>query len=531
MNQGVFIAYTIYYSEKGTDDEEDEKESKKENKDNIDCSDEKFAKHPYCLKDKSKPIINKMKTKMPEFIEDMIQQSDEFEKLPPSKQFKYLEQTKDELHDNREKMKTKENQQNRKELVEKSTELAEFLNKRDCSLYKDTNEYNECRNKKKDILSDLVSDIKNYFKLEKMLHIIEEGMTDDVEQNLKYILFLISEITNNADSLKEGESEVLYNITLWLQENFQDIWNEIQTKLKEKASLNASILAIKKDISFMLLKSLSNLINILHYDEIDGYIKNDIIPKEGKKIHKGIFKFIKHFNDFGTGEYSISDKMNVSVTTLEENSQAKTRLLLEETEQENEKQTHNISKKGIFVILHPKKMMKKKNGYVLQFVVLDSPLIPLEKNKNKIAIRDFISITIYDKNGNEINVNDLSGDEKPIILYNKNYHKYLAHCYYYNEETEELETDGVEATDDTKYEGKKYFKCTTKHLTAFTAGDNESDDNSDSSNGSKIFLIVLCCLIIVAIVVFLFFHFKKEKVNNKMIEKNFSGEEGIMNKV
>ena len=528
---GFFIAYTIYYGEKGIDDdEEDEEEDKKEDKNNIDCTDEKFAKHPYCLKDKSKPIINKMKTKMPDFIEDMIEQSDEFEKLSPSKQFKYLEQTKDELNDNREKMKTKENQQNRKELVEKSTELAEFLNKRDCSLYKDTTQYNECRNKKKEIFTDLVSDIKNYFKLEKMLHIIEEGMTDDAEQNLKYILFLISEITNNADSLKEGESEVLYNITLWLQENFQDIWNEIQTKLKEKASLNASILAIKKDISFMLLKSLSNLVNILHYDEIDGYIKNAIIPKKGKKIHTGIFKFIKHFNDFGTGEYSISDKMNVSVTVLEENSEANARLLLEETEEENEKQTHNISHKGIFVILHPKKMMKKKKGYVLQFVVLDSPLVPLEKNKNKVVISDFISITIYDKDGNEININDLSGDEKPILLYNKNYHKYLSHCFYYNEKTEELETDGVEASDNVKYEGKKYFQCTTKHLTAFTAGDKESDDDDDSSDGWKIFLIVLSCLIVVAIAVFLFFRLKKAKGNNQ-IEKNFSGEEGLMNNV
>ena len=100
-------------------------------------------------------------------------------------------------------------------------------------------------------------------------------MTDDVEQNLKYILFLITEITNNADSLKKGESEVLYNLTLCLQENFEDYWKNVQSSLKEKSTLTSAVKAIKKDISFMLLKSLTNLINILHYDEIDGYVQNN----------------------------------------------------------------------------------------------------------------------------------------------------------------------------------------------------------------------------------------------------------------
>ena len=545
---GVFIAYSFYYNENETEeDDDDDDEDEMADDDDIDCREEKYRKHPYCLKDRSNPIIDEMKTKMPDFIEEMMEQSSVFETLPASKQFQYLEQTKNELEDNRNKMKEEENQQNRKELVEKSTELAEFLNKRDCSLYKDENKYKECRDKKKDILNDLISDIENYFQCEKMIEIIQEGMTDDVEQNLKYILFLISEITNNADSLKEGQSEVLYNITLCLQENFEEYWENVQSSLEQKSSLNSTILSIKKDISFMLLKSLSNLINILHYDEIDGYIKNDNISKEGimenpegKKIQKGIFNFIKHFNDFGNGTYNITDKMNVSVTVFdeEENQETKTRLLIEENEEENEKQIYNFTDKGIYVILHPKKMIKKKGGHALQFVIFESPLISIEKDEK--TVRDFISITIYDKNGNEINITNLSDDEKPIILYNKSYHKNLKNCFYYNESTEELKSDGIEATDDANYEGKKYFKCSSKHLTAFTAGDyseesgtddSDSDSDSDSSNGWKIFLIILSCLIIIAIVAFLIYHFRKTKVDNKTIEKNFSGEDGIMTNV
>ena len=540
---GVFIAYSFYYDEKQTEkDDEDEDDDDDDDYDDIDCRKEKYRSHPFCLKDRSKPIIDEMKTKMPDFIEEMMEQSNLFEKLSSSKQFQYLEQTKNELNENRNKMKEEENQQNRKELVEKSTELAEFLNKRDCSLFKDENKYQECRNKKKDILNDLISDIQNYFQCEKIIEIVKEGMTDDVEQNLKYILFLISEITNNPDSLKEGQSEILYNITLCLEENFEEYWDNVQNSLEQKSSLNSTILSIKKDISYMLLKSLSNLINILHYDEIDGYIKNDNISNagimenpEGKKIHKGIFNFIKHFNDFGNGTYNITDKMNVSVIVYEEETQeTKTRLLKEENEEENEKQIYNISDKGIVVILHPKKMIQKKGGYAFQFVNFESPLISIEKNGK--TIRDFISITIYDKNGNEINMTNLSDDEKPIILYNKSYHKNLKHCFYYNETIEELKSDGIEAIDDANYEGKKYFKCSSNHLTSFTAGDyieesGKDNDDSDSSNGWIIFLIILFCFIVIAIIAFIIFHFKKSKVDSRTIEKNFSGKDGIMSNV
>ena len=545
---GVFNAYTYYYSDSQKEEKEDDV-PKMENI-TIDCNDERNRRHPFCLKDRSEPIMDNMKTKMPDFIEDMMDQSELFNQLPSSSQMKILEQTKEDLKEYRNKLNESNSQNNRKELVEKSTELAEFLNKRDCSLYEDDKDYKECREKKKDILSDLISGIKQFFQCDKMVEIIKEGMTDDVEQNLKYILFLITEITNNADSLKEGESEVLYNLTLCLQENFEDYWENVQSSLEAKSSLNSTVKAIKKDISFMLLKSLTNLINILHYDEIDGYVQNNNISKtgimensEGKKIHKGIFDFIKQFNDFGNGTYNISDKMNISVIVYDdEETEAQTRLLIEEppkeNEEENDEQIHNISDKGIYVILHPKKMMKRKGGHAMQFVVFDSPLIPIERNDSNSTIRDFISITVFDKKGKEINITDLPEEERPVILYNKTHHKNLKHCFYYNETTEDLDTEGVESSDNFTHNGGKFFKCSSKHLTAFTAGDysnSNSDSNSDSSTqddtGSSnwwiILIIVLASIILIALVVFLIIHFRKGKVNSKTIESSFSGQEGI----
>ena len=90
-----------------------------------------------------------MKTKMPDFIENMMDQSELFNQLSSSSQMKILQQTKEDLKEYKNKLNKTNSQNNRKELVEKSTELAEFLNKRDCSLYEDKKDYKECRAKKK----------------------------------------------------------------------------------------------------------------------------------------------------------------------------------------------------------------------------------------------------------------------------------------------------------------------------------------------------------------------------------------------
>ena len=170
-------------------------------------------------------------------------------------------------------------------------------------------------------------------------------------------------------------------------------------------------------------------------------------------------------------------------------------------------------------------MMQKKLGYAVQLVIYDSPLIPIQNKKSK-NVRDFISITIYDKNGNEIDITDLSEEERPIILYNKTLYKNLRHCFYYDEKKEELDTNGIVSTDNYVYRNEKYFRCSSKHLTSFTAGDYSSSSNP--SNWWKVFLIILACLIVLAIAVFAFIHFRKNSVDSQSIEKNFPNKEGMI---
>ena len=78
----------------------------------------------------------------------------------------------------------------------------------------------------------------------------------------------------------------------------------------------------------------------------------------------------------------------------------------------------------------------------MQFVVFESPLVSVnDTNSNSSVVRDFISLSIFDENGKEINITDLPKDSRPIILYNKTEYPNMKKCYFYNETNEDLDTD------------------------------------------------------------------------------------------
>ena len=129
--------------------------------------------------------------------------------------------------------------------------------------------------------------------------------------------------------------------------------------------------------------------------------------------------------------------------------------------------------------------------------------------------------------------------------------------------------------DNYEYEGKKYYKCETNHLTMFTAGTNkidndgrprddddhkeeeddehkeeeedneheeEEDENKkeeeeeehkeeDDDNGLKswhIILIVFGVLLLLALIIGIFLYCRKKKISSDNIDANFTKNEGLM---
>ena len=337
----------------------------------------------------------------------------------------------------------------------------------------------------------------------------------------------------NSDSIKEEKSDILFKMVFRLIDKFEDLWILLQNELLEDSALNSTIRAVKKDISNLYIKILTNLINIIHFNEIDGYIqtnsrtKSGIMKNEqGKKLQNYILNFIKYFNEFGNNTYKISNSIQFNVTIIN-NEEIN---VLSEVKQDN---IISFSDKGIYVVFDYKKLMKEKGGHSIQFVLFDSPLIPIRRNKNDdkdCTVRDFISISIFDKNGNEININDIPNDSKPIILYNKTFHKNLKQCFYYNISKEDLDIDGVETEDNYLFNNEKYLKCTYEHLTSFTAGDyiepsseENSKENENLSTGLElwaILLIIFSIIIILAIIIVVFIICRKKRTKNNDIEES-----------
>ena len=67
------------------------------------------------------------------------------------------------------------------------------------------------------------------------------------------------------------------------------IFNTYGENDKNEISDSNNKIDAKQDISLILFKALSNLLNIHHYDDIDGY--HDERDEQAKKLHKGIIWF------------------------------------------------------------------------------------------------------------------------------------------------------------------------------------------------------------------------------------------------
>lgn len=300
----------------------------------IDCNKIENKMNPHCLKFNLDNLIEKLRTDIPEVIAKIQDKVESFKTLAVEAQIKILKDLNTTLKAAMDEV--KKDTTKIKNFLEKGIEMAKYLANRDCSIYASGSTsdegqtyraglYLECRNSKKHILSNLIGTVKDQLQCSQIVQIITSKMlSEDIDANLKYILLLVNEITNNPDALEEGLSQVVYDLTNCLQEKFNEYWPKIEKYLEEKKSyLKQSILAVKKDVSNILMQTISNLVNVLHFEEIDGYIQQakDEIEKNGlivldkaKKINQNIFNFIKKLNEFGSNYYEISGSMAVNVT-------------------------------------------------------------------------------------------------------------------------------------------------------------------------------------------------------------------------
>ena len=410
--------------------------------------------------------------------------------------------------------------ENMAKLAEFTTQAAQYMSYQICNAT-NMESYEECRNNKKEVFSQLVDIVHDRFQCSKIITIVTEKiLTEDVNESLKYILFLITSITQNPDAIEKGKAQVIYDLLYCLGDELEKHLPEIIAKLPKTIDQTE----FKVDINNLLIQATENLVAIIHFEELDKYIteankKTGLISDENaKKIHKEIFKNLKKLNEFGSKFYNLSTTLAVNVTIKPEKLNVNQQIVSE------------FKDKGIKIVLNSDSLFEKyEEAYSIQTVVFDSPLVSIkgERRKEGGTANTFVGITIYKSDGTELVIDNIDVNKlRPIIYYKKNLFKAMTTCLYYNEKEDVIENKGV-STEEDDFDGEKYIKCIPEHLTSFTIGSYKS---SKESNAGTIVLVIIICLLIICIAFggYCFWRKRALKEDSSQMNQAFPNKDGLL---
>ena len=177
-------------------------------------------------------------------------------------------------------------------------------------------------------------------------------------------------------------------------------------------------------------------------------------------------------------------------------------------------------------------MLEENNAKTLQVLVFDSPLVSIKTSggaeKTSDSVNTFISIILFNENGEEIPIKSINEKYRPQILYLKSKYQSLKKCFYYKEDKQELETDGVIIDENYEFNGEKYIKCASTHLTAFTAGTYNFNANIPWWAALLIVTIIFIVLIVLITIFIIVKKKSKSRFSYRNINSQFSKKESLL---
>ena len=387
----------------------------------INCNEKKNKLNPRCLKEKIVSLVDELKTKVPEKIkeiEDNVKQYMNTAREAKKQILKKLESEFEEIVNKADKQIT--------ELVEKAIEVLKYLSYTDCSIYVDGSAssieetfnfgiYVECRQTKQNIIEKIIQALKDNLQCPALVSLITTQYSDKLEENLKTLLFLVNELSNNPESFKNETYELLVDLAECLHDKFDEIWEKVEKYLKEKEEyLEISIKMVKKDVEKIILQTLENVAEVFHFNEIDQIIANVteeitktglIINEKAKKIQKYIIDFAEKLMEFGEGNYTFNGDMTAVIEAFDKVSVDAGAVL----------KAKFVNGKDIVILTNTSLLLEAQGGAFLQTLVFESPLVSVKANAglngNSEAVNTFINIDVYDNGRVKKLVNDISSHE------------------------------------------------------------------------------------------------------------------------
>lgn len=463
-------------------------------------------------------FIDNILSGIPDFINEIQGKLKYFISQTYEEKQKLIEKIKNSAIEEYEKI--NDNYKNLSKLIEYTTEATQYLSYQICNAT-NMKSYNECRNNKKKVFTQLVEIVQQKFKCSEIITIITSHIIEgDINSSLKYLLFLVNSVTKNPDAIKNAKIKAIYDLLYCVEEKLDEYLPNITSNFANISEY----LQFKEDITSLLIQSTENLVAIIHFEELDNYIvkaneKTGLISDaKAKEIHQHIFKNLKKLNEFGSKFYNLSTTLAVNVTIKPEYLDI------------NQEIVSDFEDKGIKIVLHSGHLFKEYGeAYSIQTVVFDSPLVSIrgEREKEGGTANTFVDITIYKSDGTELVVNNIKIEElRPIIYYKKKLFNAMTTCLFYNEENNIIENTGID-TKEVEFDGEKYIRCIPKHLTSFTIGSYKS---SKESIAGKVVLSIFLCLLIIGIVFGGYYFWRKttRKENSSQMNQAFPNKDGLL---
>ena len=193
--------------------------------------------------------LTQLKSATPEYITKIQKRISEFIKKTDEEKEKNLDILSEKVKESYNKVKAgikkgSENIKNEtKELIETITETAKTLSYK----FDDTKNYaKEQYIKKKKIIFNNIMQIvdENFGQCSKIVNEIH-NLSDNIEFNIKYFLFLVISLTENFDSIQKGMSHIIFDIINCLQEKFPNKFKSKFIKYKTRFNKSFSKINIK----------------------------------------------------------------------------------------------------------------------------------------------------------------------------------------------------------------------------------------------------------------------------------------------
>ena len=189
----------------------------------INCNEKQNKINPRCFIDKINPIIQNIQTDIPKYIKELQNNIQSYSAMVINAKISYLKNLVKNFSDFQDIYFS-----NIKSLLENATIILNYLsnNSGTSNKQEDTiknQEYINCRKDKRNSLGVIINIIKPYLQCPSLINNITSKVDNmDIEEKLKYFLFLINEISKNAESFDEELFKIILDASFCLQENFDE---------------------------------------------------------------------------------------------------------------------------------------------------------------------------------------------------------------------------------------------------------------------------------------------------------------------